>query len=138
MATLEEIREGLKANLQALQDVQVSAYMLAQPTPPSICVFPGPIDYDLAMARGVDKWVLKIRAFAGLTSEEGAQIVLDRFLAPSGATSVKQAAESDKTLGGVVASVHVVSCSGYGTYQFEGRPTLIGAEWSVEILATGT
>lgn len=138
MATLEQIREGLKANLAAITGVQVSAYMLAQPTPPAICVFPGPIDYDQAMARGVDKWMLTIRAFAGLTSDEGAQIVLDRFLAPSGATSVKQAAESDKTLDGVVASVRVVSCTGYGVYQFEGRPPLLGADWSVEIYATGT
>jgi hypothetical protein len=53
MATLTEIREALAVNLDVLTDVQVSAYMLASPTPPSAHLYPGggagEIEYDLAM-----------------------------------------------------------------------------------------
>lgn len=136
--TLTQIREGIAANLATLQGCQVSAYMLANPTPPTVHVYPGDIEYDLAMGRGLDKWTLTVQAFVGTVSDQGSQVKLDAFLAPSGALSVKSAVESDQTLGGLVSDLQVVSCSGYRVYAREsGHPPVLGAEWSVEVLATG-
>jgi hypothetical protein len=142
MATLTEIREALAVNLDVLTDVQVSAYMLASPTPPSAHLYPGggagEIEYDLAMGRGLDRWPFTVQVFVGAAADVGAQKRLDVFLAPSGAQSVKAAIESDKTLGGLVQDVRVVSCDGYRAYTFDGRAAVLGAEWHVEVLATGT
>lgn len=143
-ATLTQIREGIATNLSAIPDVQVSAYMLASPTPPAIHVFPGTaaageaITYDLAFHRGLDEYHLTIQAFVGAVGDIGAQKLLDGFIAPTGTVSVKAAAESDRTLAGLVGSVHVTSCTGYRTYIAEGRPPVLGCEWAVEVLATGT
>lgn len=139
--TLAQIRTGIATNLNVLvgsSQLQVSAYMLANPTPPAIHVYPTDIEYDLAMRRGLDKWTLIVQAFVSLSGpEENTQALLDAFLAPSGATSVKQAVESDVTLGGLVTSTNVVSCTGYRVYARDGGPAVLGAEWVVEVLASG-
>jgi hypothetical protein len=111
--------------------------MLANPTPPAIHVFPADVLYDLAMVRGLDKWTFTVQGFVGFTTDIGAQVTLDLWLAPSGSGSVKVALEVDATLGGLVADTTVVDCSGYKVYVTEGRTPVLGAEWTVEILATG-
>lgn len=139
MASLSDIREGLAANLAALDGVQVSAYMLASPQAPSGHIVPDFIAYDSAMGRGHDDWRLKIQVFVSLAGgDRAAQVRLDSFIASSGSQSVKALVESDKTLGGIAEDVRVVSCSGYQLFVFDGRPPLMGAEWLVDVLATGT
>jgi hypothetical protein len=135
--TVAQIREGLAANLAGIAGVQVSAYMLANPTPPTIHVYPGQIEYDGAMIRGVDRWTMIVQAFVGLVSDIGAQVKLDTFIAPSGAGSVKAGLEADRTLGGLVQSLRVTECSGERVYVREGAGPVLGAEWQVQILASG-
>lgn len=141
--TLTQLRTGLVANLASLTGITVSPYMLANPTPPTIHLYPGgpagDIDYDLANARGLDKWPFTVQAFVSVTIDLSAQANLDAFLAPTGATSIKQLLEADQTLGGVagVQAVNVVTASGYRIFVPEGRPPVLGAEWRVEVLAIG-
>jgi hypothetical protein len=134
--TPQQIREGLAANLAALGrtvGLQVSAYMLSAPTPPWIDIFPEPVKYDLAFGRGLDEWQYAVRAFVGLNSDVGAQQKLDTMLEPAGANSVKQAVESDITLGGTVSSVHVTEASGSRLY----TGGVLGCIWTVVIKAPG-
>jgi len=135
--TLTQIREGLAASLATLDGVQVSAYMLANPTPPAIHIYPAAVEYDYTFRRGYDTWTLTVQAFVGYSSDIGAQKKLDAFLAPSGTQSLKQAAEADRTLGGIVESVRVVAATGYHEYAREGGSTVLGAEWQTEIYASG-
>lgn len=137
MATLQEIREGLAANLSAIAGMQVSAYMLSAPTPPSAHVFPDETEYDKTMGRGHDDWAMLVQVFVGVSSDIGAQQRLDRMIAPAGAESVKEALEADATLAGVVDDLRVESCSGYRVYPLEGRGSVLGAEWRVKVLAPG-
>jgi hypothetical protein len=137
VAVLGEIRRGLAANLERILGVQVSPYMLANPTPPAIQVVPGEVEYDLAMGRGLDQLILNVQAFVALGSDIGAQQQLDEFLDGTGAKSVKQAVESDKTLGGSAASARVTRSTGYrAVLRDSGGPVLM-AEWEVEVLAKG-
>jgi hypothetical protein len=135
--TLTEIREGIAANLAVLDGCQVSAYMMANPTPPAVHLYPAQVDYDLAMGRGLDQWMFTVQAFVGLSTDIGAQMKLDEFMAPSGSQSVKAAVESDGTLGGIVADTTVVSCTGYRVYARESGSPVLGAEWQVDVLASG-
>ena len=57
MASLTDLREGLAATLASITGLQQSAYLLSNPTPPTAEVQPGPVDYDLTMKRGLDKWI---------------------------------------------------------------------------------
>jgi hypothetical protein len=135
------MREALAASLAGLDGVQVSAYVLANPTPPCIHLYPGgpagEIIYDLAFQRGLDTWPFTVEAFVGLTADIGSQVKLDQLLDPSGNQSVKQLVEADETLGGVVTNVQVISFTGYRPVALEGRGPLLAAEWHVQILATG-
>lgn len=146
MATLAEIRAGLATNLRSDagigQDFQVSPYLLGDPTPPCIWVFPDEIDYAQAMQEGLDKWTLVVQAFVGGVADQGAQVVLDQLLAPTGAYSVRAAVESDSTLAGVADDLTVTKCTGYQVYDNPAHlkalssAQLIGAQWTVEVFVS--
>lgn len=138
--TLAAIRKGLAANLAPLApNCQVSAYVLANPTPPCVQLYPGgpagDIIYDLTFRRGLDMWPFTVEALVSLTADIGSQVNLDAMLDPSGPQSIKQLLEADQTLGGLVDNVHVVRFSGYRPVTLEGRGPLLAAEFHVEVLA---
>jgi hypothetical protein len=135
MTTLSAIREGIAANLASLNGngVQVSAYVLAEPTPPTIQVLPGAIAYDIAMARGVDEYTLTVQALAPLSVDAvNAQLMLDELIDEP--DSIKTLVESDKTLGGAAADLRVTDCSGYQVVSLEGRGPTLFCEWTVVVL----
>lgn len=141
-ATLAQIRAGIAANLATLTgapgNVQISAYMLGNPTPPTLQVMgPDQIDYDQAMQRGMDEWRFIVQGFVGAATDIGAQVNLDEWLAPAGGLSVKAAIESDRTLAGTVMDSYVESASGYKVYQLDSQAHVLGAEWTIRLLVAG-
>ena len=141
---IAEVRGAIAAACAArLPDAQCTAYVLANPTPPSLAVFPAGTEYDKAMAAysamgvrsGTDMLAFTIRAFVGTLTDQGAQVLLDRMLEPSGGISIKEAVELDGTLGGLVDDCSITSVSGYTQYQTENSGVLLGAEWTVQVLA---
>jgi hypothetical protein len=138
MATLAAIREGIAANLQALNGdgVQVSAYVLANPNLPAVQVLPGEVAYDQTFARGIDLYTLKVQAIAPLTVDIEAQRQLDDMIDEP--DSIKTLLEADKTLGGAANDVHVTDCTGYQVVQLEGRGPTLFCEWTVEVRARST
>lgn len=132
-ATMAEIREGLAANLSAIEGIQVSPYMLGSPTPPAIHVIPSSIAYDRAMHRGMDEVTMTVQAFVALGLDQGAQMALDELLAPTGSRSVKTAIETDRTLGGKVQHVQVDEMSGYNAVTIVDRGQMLSADWSVTV-----
>lgn len=137
MASLTDIREALAANLASITGLQQSAYLLSNPTPPAAEVQPSEIDYDAAFQRGMDEWTLIVRVFVGVSSDIGAQKRLDGMIASSGASSIKAAVESDRTLGGAVDDLRVTRCTGYRVFAREGGAGVLGAEWEVQVIARG-
>lgn len=142
MADPEALRAALADNLRALSGLQVSEYQLSNPTPPSAMVEVGPIEYDRANARGTDVWTFVVTLIVSLNSDIGAQKNLDRFLAPSGDQSVKQAIEADCTLDGNADDLRVTNCTGQRIYSLDTtggtqRASYLGAEWTVEVWAPG-
>ncbi len=136
--TLAEIRQGIADNLATLSgapgNVQVSAYMLANPQPPTLQVMgPDTIDYDQAMAGGLHIWNMIVQGFVGAATDRGAQVNLDLWLAPEGALSVMAAIESDRTLAGKVMDLSIVQASGYKIYQLPSEPAVLGCEWTVQV-----
>ena len=128
----------MAASLSTIQDVQVNAYALAQPTPPGIQILPPAVTYDQAMHRGMDTWVFIVQGFVAMTTDIGSQVLLDQMCAPTGASSVKHALESDVTLGGDVFSVHVLNQSPGRVVDFaNGTSPMMLVEWQVEVRATG-
>jgi hypothetical protein len=138
MATLADIRTGLADALAAIPGVQSSPYPLSAPTPPCFFVQPAEVNYDETLGRGYDRWLFTITGLVSAGSGDiGAHMNLDRWLAPSGAESVKAALETDATLGGHVEDLRVLTASGYRVFQREGGGIALGCEWSVLLFARG-
>lgn len=134
--SIATIRAGLAANLSRIVDVQVSPYVLSEPTPPTIQIRSGDVTYDRAMNRGWDEVTMIVQALVPFSSDGGSQAALDAMMAPNGSTSVKAAVESDLTLGGACDQVHVVSCSGTQLATIAGVAVLL-AEWTCIVYANG-
>ena len=134
MADIATIREGLARNLERIRDVQVSAYMLASPVPPSIHIFPATIDYDLGMQRGLDVVHFTIEALVAFGLDVGGQQRLDRLLSPTGLDSVKEAVESDRTLGQMVQDLRVERMSSYRMVTIPNQnDQVLAATWLVRV-----
>lgn len=134
MADMQDLREALALNLSQIENIQVSAYMLANPTPPAIHVIPAQTEYHQTMGSGgAEWWQFTIQAFVAATSDIGSQQRLDRMLGSDGPDSVKAALESDPTLGGLCDDLIVTSRTGYQVFVPDGRGALLGAEWTVRV-----
>ena len=136
-ATLSAIRLGLKANLETITGVQVSAYLDANPTPPAIEVTLEDDTEYLTMGRATIEWKFLVRAYVGMAVEQQAQVLLDLLMESAGASSVRAAIESDKTLGGAAQDVAVSGMRAPRIYSRAGGPEYLGAEWAVDVLAAG-
>jgi hypothetical protein len=131
---MKAIRTGIARNLAVIPDLQVSAYMLSNPTPPAVHVLPDTLTFDLAMRGGLHELAMMVQVFVSTTSDVGAQVLLDQYLAPTGALSLKAAIEADRTLGGAVQDTHVQMFT-YRQYpRPEGEPFL-GADFTVQVYA---
>jgi hypothetical protein len=135
VASLADIRAGLAANLSTIKGVQISAYQMANPTPPCLQVM-GPSEadgvvFDRAFAHGHHNWNIEVLALVALTSDIGSQVLLDEMIETTGASSVKEAIETDPTLGGACQTLDVTTLGGYSPYTIEGRGPMIGARWNV-------
>jgi hypothetical protein len=137
---LTAYRLGLAVNLAAglsTPGLTISPYVLANPQPPVIWVRPVMdvlVDYHQAMRNGVENWHLVIQAYSGAYHDVEAQQLLDAWIS-SGASSLKTAVESDRTLGGTCQDLKVSECRSYGEFLRPDGSSLAAAEWAVEITA---
>ncbi len=139
-----DIRQGLVANLRtkfAEADYQIDGYTLEAPSPPcfDIEINTEGIEYDLSAARGYDKWTFTVRALVPKTDSKASQVTLDYYLESSGGISVKEALESDTTLGGIVDALQVTHATGPRAIGVHSQPGNVyhGCEFTVELLARG-
>jgi len=135
VSDLATIRQALADALDPIgDDVQVSAYLLAQPTPPTVQILPGNQDYDLAFKRGLDRRTFTVQGFVPVNESDETQKLLDELMAPTGARSVKALLEADVTLGGVVGGLQVTADSGYAMQQHPTGIWTLLCEWTVVVL----
>lgn len=143
--SLAAIRAGLVTNLNVLktsyQDMQISAYILSNPTLPTIWVKPtsGAVtEYHQTFQTSVlgsamETWSITVQAFVAAGGDISAQMVLDELISTNGPHSVKQAIEADKTLGGATDDLMVERCLSYQEYQRVDGTLVLGAEWIVQV-----
>lgn len=133
MDKLAEIRAEMAAALSQIPGLQASGYALANMTPPTAVVQPGPVEYHQAMQRGHSDWNMRVRVYAGTVSDIGAQKRLDGFLAETGDESIVDVLEGWTPT--VWHDLTVESCDGYQEYAKADGTVYLGAEWSVLVMA---
>jgi hypothetical protein len=130
MGKTRDLREGLAANLRTVSGLQVSPYVLANPTPPSADILPAGIDYYGAMQKGVKTYLFNVQVIVTAGLDEAAQMALDDFV---DSDAIPDAIESDETLGGACDDVIVHALDEYGRTALDGKEYFV-ARWQVEVL----
>ena len=115
MTNINGVRDSLKKNLQTITNLRTYDLIPDVIVPP--CAIVGQLDFtfDIDNARGLDQASVDIYVIVQRMSERSAQDKLDNFLSGSGKGSIKTALESDRSLGGLVDTLRVISADS-GTY----------------------
>jgi hypothetical protein len=140
VATSLEIQDALAAQLATelatIDGIQTRGRVVWNPTPPCVDIYPAePYQEPFGMGVGNNTTYLTVRARVNTPDHEGAQDLLLQMMDMTGAYSVEQAIEADKTLGGVVGQVLVLSGpSEFGAFVDPGGSALLGCTWRVQVI----
>ena len=124
---------ALAENMSDIDGLRTFAFPPDSVSPPAAVVgFPETVAYDATMARGEDRIVFPVYVLVGKVSDRTAAPRLCAYLDGSGATSVKTAIESDKTLGGAADSIRVTDAD--TSVMTVGGTDYLAATFSVEVV----
>ena len=125
------VRDALKVNLQTISRLRIYDTIPDVIVPP--CAVVGQLDFtfDIDNMRGLDQASVDVYVIVQRISERSGQDKLDNFLAGSGSGSIKTAIESDRTLGGLVDTLRVISAES-GTYT-SGDQSFLSYRYNVTI-----
>jgi hypothetical protein len=131
--SITQIRTALATNLATIAGLRTAAEVPDNPSPPIAIVNLDSVTYDQAYAKGMTTYNFTITVVVGRSAERQAQRKLDGYITP-GANSVKNAIESDKTLGGYAYDCRVVSMNSVGSVTISDT-TYLAADFTVTVIA---
>jgi hypothetical protein len=131
--SISQIRTALATNLATISGLRTAAEIPDLPNPPIAVVSLDSVTYDQAYAKGMTSYNFTITVIVGRSAEREAQRKLDGYITP-GANSVKNAIESNKTLGGYAYDCRVVSMNSVGSVTISDT-TYLAADFSVTVIA---
>lgn len=128
--SLTNIRDGIATNLATISGLRTAAELPDNPSPPIAVVQLRSIEYDGAFQKGLATYTFTISVIVGRVAEREAQRRLNAYSDNTGATSIKTAVESDKSLGGSAFDCRVVSLDNIGALQLNDA-TYLAADFTV-------
>jgi hypothetical protein len=131
--SISQIRTALATNLATIPGLRTAAEIPDLPNPPVAIVSLESVTYDQAFAKGMTNYTFTITVIVGRSAEREAQRKLDGYISP-GTNSVKNAVESDKTLGGYAYDCRVVSLNSVGSVTVSDT-TYLAADFTVTVIA---
>lgn len=130
--SITAIREALATNIGTISGLRTSAEIPDNPNPPQAVVQLQSVNYDGAMKQGLTTYNFLVSVIVGRVDERNAQRKLDGYASSSGATSVKLAIQSDKTLGGTAFDVRVTDMTNIGAVLLSDA-TYLAADFVVTV-----
>lgn len=132
MATADDLRDGIAANLAALSGWRVVSREGGQTQPPALRIgMPRPVS-RLAFD-GCWAWECSVIAYVQTSSLRAADVQLAPLLDTSGSSSLIVAVEADRTLGGAATDVECSGVNDIGLEDIEGG-TFAFAEFTLKIM----
>jgi hypothetical protein len=131
--SISQIRSALATNLATISGLRTAAEIPDLPNPPIAIVSLDSVTYDQAYAKGMTTYNFTITVIVGRSAEREAQRKLDAYISP-GTNSVKNAIESNKTLGGYAYDCRVVSMNSVGSLTISDT-TYLAADFTVTVIA---
>jgi len=137
MASIASIRTGIATNLGTISGLRTSAtgFVPDNINPPYAIVAPSTVDYHKTFSTGgLNTYNFTVTVVVGRVSERTSQSSLDAYCSPTGASSVKLAVESDRTLGGAAYDCVVTTMRNYGSITV-AENTYLAAEFDLVVQA---
>jgi hypothetical protein len=131
--SISQIRTALATNIARIPGLRTAAEIPDLPNPPIAIVSLESVTYDQAYAKGMTNYTFTVTVVVGRSAEREAQRKLDGYISP-GTNSVKNAIESDKTLGGYAYDCRVVSMNSVGSVTISDT-TYLAADFTVTVIA---
>jgi len=132
--SISTIRSALATNLATISGLRTASEIPDNPAPPVAVVQITNVSYDGAFQQGMTTYNFLVSVIVGRVAEREAQRRLDAYSSTTGASSVKNAIESDKTLGGNAYDVRVTDMTNVGAVLL-GEATYIAADFAVTVYA---
>lgn len=133
MASISLMRAGIATNLATISGLRTSAEIPDNPNPPVAIVSLDSVNYDKTFNNGCVEYNFTVTVIVGRAAEKRAQRALDAYIS-TGATSVKNAIELDKSLGGTAFDCRVTSLNSVGSIQLNDN-TYLAADFTVSVIA---
>ena len=133
MASISAMRAGIATNLATISGLRTSAEIPDNPNPPVAIVSLDSVNYDKTFNNGCVEYNFTVTVIVGRAAEKRAQRALDAYIS-TGATSVKNAIELDKSLGGTAFDCRVTSLNSVGSIQLNDN-TYLAADFTVSVIA---
>ena len=134
MTDISAMRQAIAKNLDTISGLRTSAELPDNPNPPIAVIQMDGINYDEAFQQGLTIFNFTIMVIVGRAAERYAQRKLDEYCSQNGASSIKLAVESDKSLDGNAYDVRVASLNNIGSLQLNDQEYL-AAEFSAVVYA---
>jgi hypothetical protein len=133
VATLAQIRAGLKVRIDTIAGLRAYDLMPAKPEPPAGAVLPRRWSYRRTLSGGVE-WQFEVWVYVSPADLNRAQQRFDEYMAPTGASSIAAAIEADPTLGGLDVYASVMGADAYAQMVDMAGSQLLGGALQVEVL----
>ena len=139
MATLTQVRNDIATLLNTISGLVATARVQDQITewPRAVVGMPEEVTYDITLhgtTGGHVQYLIPVRVYVGRFDADESQLLLDKFVAPTGVTSVKAVVEAAGATSGW-SYCNVSGVDGFGSYEIAGQE-MIGCEFTVEVKAT--
>ena len=134
MASITAMRSGIATNLATITGLRSGPTIPDNVNPPYAIIAPSSVDYHRAFNNALSTYNFTVTLVVGRVSERTAQNNLDAYCSPTGASSIRVAIESDKTLGGIVYDTIVTGMRNYGSVVI-GENTYLAAEFDLTVQA---
>lgn len=134
MPTITQIRDGIATNLATISGLRTASEIPDNPSPPIAIVQLQRVAFDGAFQGGMTTYDLIVSVVVGRVAEREAGRRLDAYTSTSGASSIKEAIESDRTLNGLVFDLRVIEMQNIGAVLL-GEATYLAADFAVTVYA---
>jgi hypothetical protein len=132
------IRNGIGANLRTLTGLRVAETIPDSFSPPIAVLSLQSVQYNGAFntptSQGLTTYNFVVSVIVGKVAERVAQSRLDSYVS-TGASSVKKAIESDRTLGGAAFDCVVSEMTNIGAVLLSGDVSYLAADFTVVVYA---
>lgn len=133
-STISTLRSGLATNLRTISGLRVWEEIPDNPSPPTAIVILNGISYHRAMVNGLTEYNFVVQLIVGRAAERQAQRYLDLYADVTGASSVKAALESNRTLNGVAQDLVVTAMPNLGSI-IVNEQNYLAADFTVTVYA---